>query len=194
MELVGTPLSHFTRKVRLVLDHLGQDYDFIDVGNVADADQSLFADNPLMSVPVLRDQALTLFDSDHIAAYIVRRYDPQDRFNVLTTDPNILNARAILNGAMAAEVRLVLAERTGLKTDGAAYFDKSRAIVIHALDWCEARVAMFNPERPDYLGFHFISCWDHIHAYQLAGGDWPGLSRLADRLSQSEQVRRSSVS
>lgn len=42
--LLGTERSHFTRKVRLLMDHLGLDYDMVDIGNVAEADQSLFGE------------------------------------------------------------------------------------------------------------------------------------------------------
>lgn len=46
MKLYGTPLSHFARKVRILLDLYQVPYDFVDVGNVAEGDQTTFAGNP----------------------------------------------------------------------------------------------------------------------------------------------------
>lgn len=193
MKLYGTARSHFTRKVRLLLDHLGHDYAMIDIGNVADADPEIFSNNPLMSVPVLRDGGVQLIESDHIAAYLVRTYDSADQYKVLTTQIEHLNARAVFNGAMAAEVRLVLAERTGLETRTAVYFEKARRVISNALDWCEEQPDLFSPDAPTYLDFHFISLWDHAHFYELVEGGWPRLQDLARRLSASDLIQRSAI-
>ncbi|MEM9055760.1 MAG: glutathione S-transferase family protein [Pseudomonadota bacterium] len=193
MELHGTARSHFTRKVRLLLDHIGLDYRLIDIGNVAAADAETFANNPLMSVPVLHDGDVHLIESDHIAAYLVRKYDPDDHYQVLTTRVERLNTRAVLNGAMAAEVRLVLADRTGLEIKHGVFFEKARAVISNALDWCEERAVLFSPDTPTYLDFHFISLWDHAHFYKLVQGEWQTLQEIAQRLSASELVQRSEL-
>jgi glutathione S-transferase len=176
-----------------LLDHLGLDYTLVDIGNVAEADPETFSNNPLMNVPVLQDGAVQLIESDHIAAYLVRGYDPHDQYKVLTTQIEHLNARAVFNGAMAAEVRLVLAERTGLETRTAVYFEKARRVISNALDWCEEQPDLFSPDAPTYLDFHFISLWDHAHFYELVEGGWPRLQDLARRLSASDLIQRSAI-
>src|SRR4051794_10990584 len=108
MQLLATRLSHYSRKLRILLDHYGLAYELVDVGNVASPDLGQFDGNPLMKVPVLRDQGRWLIESDHIAAYLARTYDPSDRYEVLTTDLATLNARAVLNGIMAEEVKVIL--------------------------------------------------------------------------------------
>lgn len=55
IKLYGTELSHFARKVRLLIDHYSIPCDFVDIGNVAEDEQKKFAQNPLMKVPVLVD-------------------------------------------------------------------------------------------------------------------------------------------
>lgn len=193
LKIIGAKRSHFTRKVRLLLDFLDIDYAFMDMGDVSNADPALFGQNPLMSVPVLYDGDVMRLDSDHIAAYLVHTYNPADAFDVLTRDPSILNARAILNGAMAAEVRLVLAERTGLPTAQTAFFDKARSVIANALDWCEANASLLNHSSPTYLSFHFISFWDHVNFYKLANGEWPALDNIAGGLRELPRVRRSAI-
>lgn len=191
MQLVATPASHFARKVRLLLDHYGLEYEFINAGNVAEFSEDKYAGSPIMQVPVLLDGDLTLYDSDHIAAYLVRKHDPQDRYGVLTTDVRALNARAVLNGMMIAEARLVLGARTGLKTDNHPYFDKSRAVFTKGFEWLDANLDLFNPGNPGYLDFHLISSFDHMECSDLARPRQPGLIALRDALRANATIAAS---
>lgn len=190
MQLYATPLSHFSRKVRLLLDAYGLDYQFVDIGNVADKDVEAFQGNPLMKVPVLRDGGHWLIESDHIAAHIVRSHDPQDRYRVLTTDPQTLNMRAVMNGVMADEVKLILAERTGLDTAPHAFFQKARAGIGNGLAWLEGLAMHFDPEAPGYLEFHLVSLWEHIAYYETVALVYPKLQAIVDRLGEVPLIRQ----
>lgn len=190
MQLFATPLSHFSRKVRLLLDHYELDYEFIDVGNVANANVDLFQGNPLMKVPVLRDAALWLIESDHIAAYLARKYDPEDQYQVLTTAPAALNTRAVLNGIMADEVKIILAERTGLGTKDHAFFQKARASIENSLRWLEDHAGNFNPRRAGYLEFHLACMWEHLQYYALVQPDHPALGSIVMELQAQDRIRR----
>lgn len=190
--LVGTQRSHFTRKVRLLLDHLEHPYRLKDMGNVADQDPERFGGNPLMSVPVLTDGDMSVFGSDNIASYLVRKLDPSDRFEVMVNDPRILNARSVLNGAMEAEVKLILAERTGLTTNEVIFFDKARHVIENVLNWCDTHSDLFVRTAPTYLQFHFLSFWEHLHLYNVVSGVWPRLSTIAEQIGASEIAAKSS--
>ncbi len=184
MRLVCTPRSHFSRKVRLLVDALGLEVELCDAGNVAQANAPAFGPNPLMKVPTLvDDEGRAVFDSDHIAAWLVRRFDPSDRFAVLTTDTDVLNARAVMNGVMAVEVELILAERTGLDT-AHARFAKMRASLLQGLAWIETRADVF-PQPPSYLGFHLLALWEHLALYALVPLDFP---RLEKRVAHHAQA------
>lgn len=182
MQLYYTPRSHFSRKVRILLAALGLDATLIDAGNVGDADTAAFGPNPLMKVPTLVDGHRTLFDSDHIAQYLVVRHDPGDRFGVLTRDPDALNARAVMNGVMATEVELILAERSGIDTRGLPRFDKMRQSIDAGLAWLEQHADAF-PAQPCYLAFHLVAMWDHLALYGLRPLGYPRLSGLVARTS-----------
>jgi glutathione S-transferase len=190
MQLYYTPRSHFSRKVRILAAALGLDLELVDAGNVADADPAAFGPNPLMRVPTLLDGDTVVFESDHIAAHLVRRHDPADRFAVLSTDPQVLNARAVLNGLMATEVELLLAARTGVDTRTLPRFDKMRASIAAALDWLEASAGLF-AGRPTYLGFHLVCAWDHLAFYGGIPLDQPGLGAAAARISCDRSVSAS---
>jgi glutathione S-transferase len=191
MQLLYTPRSHYSRKVRLVLGALGLEATLVDVGNAAVAQAAVFGPNPLMKVPTLVDDDCVVFDSDHIAQYLVHRYDPDDRLGVLDGRAATLNARAVMNGAMAAEVELILAARTGIDTTAHARFDKLRAVIDRALAWLEANAAVF-PETPSYLGFHLVSLWDHLALYDLRPlAAYPRLQTLAAHLDARPAIAAS---
>ena len=188
MQLLYTPRSHYSRKVRLVLGALGLQATLVDVGNAAGAEAAVFGPNPLMKAPTLVDGDCVVFDSDHIAQYLVHRYDPDDRLGVLDGRVATLNARAVMNGAMAAEVELILAARTGIDTAAHARFDKLRAVIDGALAWLETNAAVF-PETPSYLGFHLVSLWDHLALYDLRPlAAYPRLHKLAARLDARPEI------
>lgn len=182
MQLFYTPLSHFSRKVRILSGLLGLDMLLVDVGNTAEADLPHFGGNPLLRVPVLWDGERMLMESDAIAAYLVRRFDPADAFGVLTQDLDRLNARAVMNGVMAAEVELILAARTGLDVAAHRRFAKHRQVIVDGLHWLERWAFVFDGE-PDYLDFHLVCMWEHLLWFRnMPAGDFPQLSLRAERI------------
>ncbi|GAB2515282.1 glutathione S-transferase N-terminal domain-containing protein [Lysobacter humi (ex Lee et al. 2017)] len=182
MRLVYTPRSHFSRKVRLLAAGLGLPLELVDAGNVADGVPAAFGPNPLMKVPTLiAPDGTAVFDSDHIAAWLVRRHDPHDRFGVLSDDVDVLNARAVMNGVMATEVELILAARTGIDVDAHARFAKMRASMLAGLDWLEAHHHIFQREAT-YATFHLLALLDHLVFYGLVPLAHPRLAAVVAEL------------
>lgn len=194
MKLLATPKSHFSRKVRLLLDHMATDYEWVDVGNVAANTPTKFSGNPMMSVPVLEDGSVWMVESDHIASYIVRTYDSDDPFGVLTDSIELLNARAVMNGIMGNEVKLILSARTGLDPTPHLYFQKAENAIIQSLTWLEAKADLFGSGELSYADFHFISMWDHLKLYGLLDMNYPKLTDLANKLSKSQTIQLSAPS
>lgn len=191
MKLFATPKSHFSRKIRLLLDHMEKPYALVDIGNVADNAPAVFSDNPIMAVPVLEDGDVWMIESDHIAAYIVRTYQPKDPYEVLTTSVTALNARAVMNGIMGNEVKVILADRTGLDPKPHAYFQKALKAMTQSLNWLEERAPLFANEALTYLDFQFISMWDHLKLYGVVPLDYPQLAAVAQRLSDNKMINQS---
>ncbi len=187
LKLYYTPKSHYARKDRILIDALNLEVELIDAGNVADQDPGIFANNPLMKVPTLIDEGQNIFESDHIAEYLVRKHDVEDQFDVLSHDPKQKNLQAVLNGVMAAEVELIMAERTGIDTRKYTRFDKFRSSVTQGLQWLENNADDFSNE-PDYRGFHLVCLWDHLDLYKMFELDYPNLKRLVAELNQLDFV------
>jgi glutathione S-transferase len=189
MKLYLTKLSHFSRKVRILLDLYSATYETIDIGNVAEAEKSLFASNPLMSVPVLEDSGLWMIESDHIAAYLVQKFDSADKYQILTNDVSTLNARAVLNGIMASEVKYILAKRTHVPVEQYAYFSKSLKVIEQGLDWLENNIKVFKSENLNYLQIHLVCVWDHLRYYDLLDTTrYPLVREIADQVSTNKIV------
>lgn len=165
LQLHGTPLSHFTRKIRVLLAELGIEHDFIRPPGVLVAGTAAYGDNPLMRVPTLVDGADHIFESDHIARHVVRRFDPADRFGVRSDAVDDLNRQAALNGIMANEVTLILAKRAGGVDMDAPYFAKLRTAIESALAWLDARTPGGGDF--DYRDITLVCMWQHLVHYAL---------------------------
>lgn len=92
MKLYDNAFSPFARKVRLVLDHKGLQYEAIDALEPG-AHDMLAAVNPRLEVPVLDDGGLLVVNSSDIVAYLDHRYPARP---VLPAEPALrVRARAL---------------------------------------------------------------------------------------------------
>lgn len=181
--LHGTPLSHFTRKIRVLLAELGVTHEFVRAPGVLATAAAAYGDNPLMRVPTLIHGAHMLIESDHIARYIVRTFDPADRLGVRSEGVAELNRLAVVNGIMDNEVVLILARRGGLADlEGVAYFRKLRTAIEQGLAWLDGHI---DPEAPgfDYGDIATICMWQHLVHYALVPGLDGGYPRIAARVA-----------
>lgn len=198
IRLYATPLSHFSRKVRILLDLYEIPYELRNVGNVADITkdspegQEQFGTNPLMKVPTLVDGETWMIESDHIAQFIVRKRDIADRYRVLATDVPTLNMRAVLNGVMQEEAKLILAKRTGVPTEQFRYFEKAHKALANGLSWAEVNASLFQSESPGYLEFHLLCLWDHLDYYKLVDLNYSRLQKIVATLRKDPVLQMSS--
>jgi glutathione S-transferase len=182
-KLYGTPLSHFTRKIRILLLELGVSFDFVRLPNLLDASTLPYGDNPLMRVPTLVDGAVTVIESDHIARYVVGAYDPSDRLGVRSDAVQGMNVLAVINGIMANEVTLILAKRGGLTdVEGVTYFRKLVAAIDAGLAWLDKNT---DPDEAsfDYRDIALICMWQHVAHYMIAQ-DFEKYARVAARVAR----------
>ena len=188
MKLYYTPRSHYSRKVRILVDSLALNCDLIDVGNVADLSKDLFGPNPLMKVPTLIDGDCVVFDSDNIAQYLVRQYDSNDRFQVLTSDISVLNARVVMNGIMAADVEIVLAARAGIDAQQPLQLQKMYRTIENGLNWLENNSRIFSTQL-SYIDFHLACMWDHLVFYNVVPLKYEALRECVKRVSGLPYVK-----
>ena len=173
LRLVGTPLSHFTRKIRILLAELGVAYVFDRARSVLAPDAAAYGDNPLRRVPTLVAGDDRIIDSDHIARFVVARHDPADRFGVRSERVADLNTLAVINGVMTNEVVLILAQRAGLaQLDQVAYFGKLAGSIEDGLAWLDRSIDV-ERDAFDYRDIALVCLWQHLGHYAMT----PGLDR-----------------
>lgn len=142
MKLFGTPPSHFTRKVRLVLQELKIPYEFIILDKLLETGAEKFANNPLHQYPVLKDNSLHLIESDVICDYLIQNYSGKNpTLEFIPKGPKYWEDSkrlAIMNGGMAAGVKLIRGQRSNIP-DLMNYtlFQQERAALDAALLWLE---------------------------------------------------------
>jgi glutathione S-transferase len=191
LKLVGTPLSHFTRKVRVVLYELEIPFVFEPITDLL-ATQAAQYLNPLLRVPALLDGEHTLIESDHIVRHIVTTRAPADGLNVLAPGVDDLNRLAVLNGIMQHEVTLILAARGGLEDAMRyEYFRKIGAAVGSGLAWLEGEI---EDERDtfSYVDIATVCMWQHLVHYATVPGldGFPRIARRVARFAARSSVAR----
>lgn len=192
MKLIATPLSHFARKSRILLDLYAVPYTFVDIGNVAMTKVPLDAgNNPLMKVPVLEhENGIWLIESDHISSYIVSQIDPIiDKYEVNSKTISDLNIRAVLNGIMNEEVKVIVAGRHNVPVQNYSYFKKCVDVVQNGLKWIEHNSNSFTPRMPKYREFHLICMWEHLDYYDFVNlKNYPKVKQLVQQINDSEPI------
>lgn len=193
VRLYGTPLSHFTRKIRILLAEFGVPFEFVRATSILGTAGEPYGDNPLMRIPTLVIDGETIIESDHIARHLVRTYDAQDRFGVLSFRVSDMNELAVINGVMDNEVVIILAKRGGFTdTNSVAYFRKLSAAMDSGLAWLDARVATRDASEDaslSYVDICLLCLWDHLVHYKSADNleRYPHIAarvaRFADRRS-----------
>jgi glutathione S-transferase len=165
-----TPQSHFSRKVRIVMDELGLDCEHVYVPNLLSTDPAKFGGNPILRVPVMQDGPVWLVESDSIVRHLLGTYDAgRDRFGFFAMDAAQRNALSIVAAVMGAEVELLLSKRSGIGPEaGGHYFRRYREVIRHGLDWIEAQAAAAWPSTDfSYLDVALICMWDHLEYNRL---------------------------
>ncbi|HEX2685577.1 MAG TPA: glutathione S-transferase family protein [Kofleriaceae bacterium] len=191
-KLYGTPLSHFARKIRILLHEFGVPFDFIRTPSLLEASTPSYGANPLMRIPTFIHGDTTVIESDHIARYIVERYDPADRLSVCAPSVTAMNRLAVVNGVMGHDVTLVLARRGGLEDlNSVVYFRKLFHSIASGLAWLDREI---DPEADgfDYVDIATLCMWDHLTHYKLVPGldEYRRIAARAAHLADRDSVAR----
>ena len=188
-----TPLSHFSRKVRIVLKELDLACEESFVPDLLSSEPADFGGNPILRVPVLRDGATWVIESDQIVRYLLETYSKDDdRLSFRSMDAAQRNALSIISAIMGAEVELVLSRRSGLVAEAAGlYFQRYREVIAHGLAWLESNAAAIWPDAEfSYLDIALICMWEHLGHNRLRDEtrSWPWIEARAKRQASRPSV------
>jgi glutathione S-transferase len=180
LRLVSTPLSHFTRKVRILLAELAVPYEMTWTRSVLAPDASAYGDNPLRRVPTLHVDGEMLIESDHIARWLVATHDPADRFGVRSERIADLNRLAVINTLMGNEAILLLTARGGVDPATIPYLGKLGSVITDGLAWLDAHLGEGDL---DYRDIALVCLWQHLVHYKFVP-DLERYPRIAARVTQ----------
>ncbi len=140
--------SPFARKVRIVLEEKGLDYEK-DINDAVRPIEEVADLNPCLQVPVLLDGGRRLFDSNLIVEYLLETYPngggggPQPPLAPSMTRPEShwedAKTLAVVEAMADSIVNLNLMKYSGATPDRFDYLQRQKARVDHCLDWLEAR-------------------------------------------------------
>lgn len=144
-KLYMTPLSPFARKIRIVLIEKGLDFEE-DLARGIRPAQEIGAVNPALTIPVLVDGDLTLFDSALIAEYLFETYPnartdaspplaetlvrPEQRWR----DRKVLG---IMQTVLETAVTLHIFCGIGITPAQVSYLQRHQKRLVSCLDWLE---------------------------------------------------------
>ena len=102
-----------------------------------------------------------------------------------------MNARAIMNGIMTEEVKIILGERTGISIKNYTFFNKSFEAIENGLSWLEANAANFDRKSPKYREIHLVCLWDHLDYYGVVPMKYQNLEKIVAQISELPLVKQS---
>lgn len=144
MQIIGSQPSPFVRIVRITCEELSLPYELLETGAfssmTAEDAELINSNNPLMKVPVLRDEGKNIIDSRIIVNYLINKFGDQANADFSTTinddQQNLISI--ILGVGDAALIRFVFGKTTDL--------DLEKGYLKRSLNRIEASLSYLNEQ------------------------------------------------
>jgi glutathione S-transferase len=191
MKLIGTPISPYTRKARVVLAEKRIDYDFV-IDRPFDADTAVTIHNPLGKVPVLvLDDATTIFDSRVIVEYLDNA-SPVTKLLPENTRQRIQTRRweALADGCTDACVAIVMERRRPESFQYGEWIARQQGKIDRALEAMSEDLGNRNWCCGDFFNLADVAvgCCLGFLDLRLPEVAWrsayPNLAKLSDKVAQ----------
>jgi glutathione S-transferase len=147
IEIVGRQSSHYTRTVRMLAHELGVAYTLAPIHDLLSEDPAVFAGNPALKLPALRDGDVVVWGSQNAARWLARTAGASVVWPEAATTPLAMNAHELLAHAMAAQVEVVFHEIVSQRPPDVAS-RKRRASLENSLAWLDANVVAVRAQLP----------------------------------------------
>lgn len=151
IEIHGRQSSHYTRLVRLLAHELDVPYVLAPIHDLLSEEPAVFAGNPALKLPAIRDGDVVVWGSANACRWIARRSAGGEAAVAWPEDartPLAMNAHELVAHAMAVQVEVVFHEIVAARPPDAAS-RKRRASLESTLDWLDANLPAVRKELPD---------------------------------------------
>jgi glutathione S-transferase len=139
VQIVGRTGSIFTRLPLIFAEELGVAYELVSIEDLAAMDPGVYAGNPALRMPVLRDGDSVLFGAQNVCRALAERAAtplqivwPEDLRDVLSR-----NAQELVWHCMAAQVQILMGTDIGELPAENIFFVKARTGLEGALGWLD---------------------------------------------------------
>jgi glutathione S-transferase len=143
VQIVGRTGSIFTRLPLIFAEELGIAYELVLIEDLAEMDPGVYAGNPALRMPVLRDGDSVLFGAQNICRALAERAAtpvlivwPEDLRDVLSR-----NAQELVWHCMAAQVQILMGTHVGELPAENIFFAKARTGLEGSLGWLDEHLA-----------------------------------------------------
>jgi glutathione S-transferase len=143
VQIVGRTGSIFTRLPLIFAEELGIAYELVLIKDLAEMDPGVYAGNPALRMPVLRDGDSVLFGAQNICRALAERAAtpvlivwPEDLRDVLSR-----NAQELVWHCMAAQVQILMGTHVGELPAENIFFAKARTGLEGSLGWLDEHLA-----------------------------------------------------
>lgn len=198
--------SPFARKVRIVLEELGVEFES-DVLNALRPVADIEARNPALSIPVLEHGDLTLFESDLIVEYALENFGSNSpgtestpfmrsmwRASHRWADGKCLSVSESLGSSIVNTA--LMTRYGGVSVDGSDYLQRQQRRIETCLDWLEAAATRdgFVPGWFTMMDISFICHIGYGEARDVVTlGNRPTLAALREKFSSRPSVRHTEI-
>ncbi len=150
IEIIGRQSSHYTRQVRLLAHELAIEYALLPIHDLMNEDPAVFAGNPALKLPALRQGDTVVWGSLNACRWLARQagdglsrvFWPEQAGSAL-----LMNAHEVLAHAMAAQVEVVFHEIVSKRPPDAT-LRKRRASLVQCLAWLDRHSQDIRVELP----------------------------------------------
>ncbi len=139
LEIIGRRSSHYTRQVRLLAHELGIGYALQPIHDLMSEDPEVFAGNPALKLPALRQGDIVVWGSLNACRWLARQAEdgvarvfwPEQAATALA-----MNAHEVLAHAMAGQVEVVFHELVSKRPPDPGSRNR-RTSLVESLAWLD---------------------------------------------------------
>ena len=149
LQIVGRRSSLFTRIPLIFAEELGVPYEIVPIYDMTAIGPEVYAGNPALKLPILRDGDVVLFGAQNICRALAERATSPQRilWPEDSTDAVARNAQELVWHAMATQVQIVMGTVVNRLPADNPYFAKAYTSLAGSLSWLDSHL----PELLDAL-------------------------------------------
>ena len=142
LQIVGRRSSVFTRMPLIFAQELGVPYEIVPIYDMTAIGPEVYAGNPALKLPILRDGGNVLFGAQNMCRAIVERARSPKRviWPEDLIDPLARNAQELVWHAMATQVQIVMGTVINKLPADNPYFAKAHTSLSGSLSWLDSHL------------------------------------------------------